>query len=295
MSFNEILKNKATECENFLSKYFIDLNDDRTTLYEAMKYSINTGGKRLRMIILLECARLFSSNIEECIPFACAVEMIHTYSLIHDDLPSIDNAEYRRGKLCNHILFGESMAILAGDGLVHYAFEVMIAASLKQDKRKSHLFLQAMNEIASYSGAGGMVLGQSIDTQTNIPIDVDLLKFIYAKKTASMFIGPMKAGAIISGANYAEINIISNFAYNLGMAFQIADDILDETGNFEELGKNIGTDKSNNKITISSILGIDKAYSLSKEYTSEAKKAISSFEMCDFFISLCDYIINRKS
>jgi len=247
------------------------------------------------MIMLLECARLFSSSIEDCIPFACAVEMIHTFSLIHDDLPALDNAEFRRGKQCNHRVYGESMAILAGDGLQHYAFEFMLAASLKQNAEKSHSFIRAMNEIAYYSGINGMILGQAIDTQPNRPVDYELLKFIYLKKTASMFIGPMKAGAIIAGADDIRINAISDFAYYLGMAFQITDDILDETGDFEKFGKTIGIDKNNDKTTISSMLGIDKAYDLSLEYISEAKSIISSFELCAFFIDLCDYIVNRKS
>ena len=295
MGFSEKLKGKSAVCDEILQQYFADLDDHRTTLFESMKYSLKTGGKRLRMILLLECAQLFSENVEDCFPFACAVEMIHTYSLIHDDLPAMDDAEFRRGKLSNHKVYGEGMAILAGDGLLHYAFEVMVAASLQHDAEKSRSFLRAMNEIAFNAGTGGMLLGQSIDIQTDQSVDVDLLKFIYSKKTASMFIGPMKAGAIISGAGDAEVDSISAFALNLGMAFQIVDDILDETGSFEEVGKNPGNDMGNNKVTISSILGIDEAYSLAKEYISEAKKALSIFEERGFLVDLCDYIINRKS
>jgi len=295
VGFIEALQSKARECEVYLSGYFDQLRDDRTALYDCIRYSINAGGKRLRMIMLLECARLFSNGIDDCIPFACAIEMIHTFSLIHDDLPALDDAEYRRGKLCNHKVYGECMAILAGDGLQNYAFEVMIAASLKHKPEKSHSFLRAMNEIAYYSGINGMILGQAIDTQPNQPVDYDLLKFIYLKKTASMFIGPMKAGAIIAGADDIRISAISDFAYNLGMAFQITDDILDETGDFEKLGKTIGADKNNDKTTISSMLGVEKAYSMALEYISEAKRIISSFESCVFFVDLCDYIVNRKS
>jgi len=294
LDFSLILREKAEECETFLFEYFDKLHDDRTTLYDAMRYSVASGGKRLRMILLLECAQLFSSSIDDCIPFACAVEMIHSYSLIHDDLPALDNAEYRRGKLCNHKVFGESMAMLAGDGLLHYSFEVMLSASLSQKTGKSHLYIKAMKEIANYSGISGMVLGQSIDTQANQFIDYDLLKFIYLKKTASMFIGPMKAGAIISGADDAQIALISDFAYNFGMAFQVTDDILDETGDFAEFGKTIGTDKKNNKNTVSSLLGVDQAYRAAVEYITEAQRIISYFNSSGFFINLCNYIINRK-
>jgi len=294
LDFNLILREKADECESYLSGYFNELQDERTTLYDAIKYSVFSGGKRLRMIILLECARLFSDNIDDCIPFACAVEMIHTYSLIHDDLPALDDADYRRGKLCNHKMFGESMALLAGDGLLHLAFETMIAASLKHKAEKSQLLLKAMGEIAYCSGTGGMLLGQSIDTQANQTIDFDLLKLIYSKKTASMFIGPMKAAAIISGASDKQIKAISEFAYNLGMAFQITDDILDETGDFAEFGKTIGTDKKNDKNTISSLLGVDRAYELAMKYVTEAQQTISHFESCEFFINLCNYIIKRR-
>ena len=276
-----------------MKSYLDKLNCEKNSLYQAVKYSVNAGGKRLRMMAVTECARLFSDDIDNAVPFACAVEFIHTYSLIHDDLPAMDNAEYRRGKPTNHKVFGECAAILAGDGLLHYAFEIMAEGSIKSDWRKSDLFMRALYEIAHSSGIQGMVYGQTLDTMPTEAPDIETLKLIYDKKTASMFIGPMKAGAIISGAHLGEIEQVEGFAQNFGIAFQTADDILDEVSSREITGKDAGADKRNKKVTVTTLLGLDAARIMMNEYMDEAKRIISPLDKYGFFTGLCDYVINQ--
>jgi len=296
MDFTSLLNKKAAECDVWLNVYMDRLADDTTPLFDAVKYSVSAGGKRLRMIVLTESARLFADDVNNAIPFACAVEMIHTYSLIHDDLPAMDDALLRRGKPSSHAAFGECAAILAGDGLLHYAFEIMAEAALKKNNDDPRAYIKALYEIARYSGINHMVLGQAMDTMPynkDAP-DMATLTSIYLKKTASMFIGPMMAGSLLAGATDDQSNDIAEFANNFGMVFQITDDILDETGTAIETGKDVGTDKKNNKTTVTSLLGLDEAKRLSRRYASTAKQIIHPYDKYKFFTSLCDYIVDRK-
>jgi len=295
MDFQALLNKKAAECEAWLNVYMDRLVNKTTPLFDAIKYSVSAGGKRLRMIVLTESARLFSDNTNDVIPFACAVEMIHTYSLIHDDLPAMDDALLRRGKPSCHVAFGECAAILAGDGLLHYAFEIMPEAALKNNK-DPRAYIKAFYEIARYSGVDHMVLGQAMDTIPYAKIEPDMaaLETIYLKKTASMFIGPMKAGSILAGATDGQAGEIAEFAKNFGMVFQITDDILDETGQAIETGKDAGADKKNKKTTFVSLLGVDGAKRECLLYAAAAKKAVSPYDRHRFFTGLCDFAIERK-
>jgi geranylgeranyl diphosphate synthase type II len=244
------------------------------------------------MILLIESCKLFSDKYDESVPFACAVEMIHTYSLIHDDLPAIDNSSLRRGRPCNHIVFGDNMAILAGDGLLHYAFEIMARHSAAA-KGADNRFPKAMYEIAKACGINGMLYGESLDVQNeNTDIDIELLTLIHVKKTAELIAGAVKAGAVIGGAGDSEIKAVEEYAYNFGLAFQITDDILDVVGDTGTLGKDTGNDA--NKTTYASLYGVDKAMDIAKEYLEKAKERIRPLDRYDFFSELCDYILARE-
>ena len=295
MDFLSVLNQKISECDAALHPYLDKLGTDGggSALYEAVRYGVTSGGKRLRMAAVTESARLFADDAADAVPFACAAEFIHAYSLIHDDLPAIDDADYRRGKPSCHRAFGECAAILAGDALLHYAFEIMAEAAVKAGPGRTEAFTRAMYEIASHSGINGMVYGQALDTTPGAKPDINMLKIICEKKTASMFIGPMKAGAIIAGADAGQIERVGRFALNFGIAFQIADDIADESGEVKATGKKGGADKKNGVTTYASLLGTGAARREMDRYMDEAKVAISSLDRRGFFIGLCDYISSR--
>ena len=295
MDFKSVLKDKKTYVESNLQSYIPDMNAYQRTLFESMKYSLDAGGKRLRPILLMESAALFNSDIEDTIPYACAMEMIHTYSLIHDDLPAMDDDDLRRGKPTNHKVFGEGIAVLAGDGLLNYSFEIMLDHALKNEKN-SYKYVKAMNEIAKAAGVKGMIAGQIVDLESeNKKIDKDTLDFIHMNKTSAMIIGSMRAGAIIGGANDSELENITNYAKNIGLAFQVVDDILDIVGDEKKLGKDVGSDLENNKSTYPSLFGIDKSRDIAKNLINDAKKYISEFdEKNEFLNCLADYIIDRE-
>jgi geranylgeranyl diphosphate synthase type II len=337
--FLRALKQKAAECESYLYKYLDGLKDKYTRLYDAMGYSVRLGGKRLRMVMLVEAARLFwgagdkekggkggvingvsnaacgksdgkggiggasiasdnsgahADGVEATgvFAFAAAAEMIHTYSLIHDDLPAIDNAALRRGAPSNHKKYGECAAILAGDGLFHYAFEIMTKEALSH-KDDCYKLVRAIDEIVAGAGVFGMIYGQALDTEVKNP-PLELLKLIYQKKTAAMFVGAARAGAILGGANDKQAEDMGDFAFNIGMAFQIKDDILDEDGAARTTGKDAGNDKQNGKATIAALGGTKNAYKIACEYAEKAKKIIPPYTTDNFFVALCDFTTSRS-
>lgn len=295
MDFKKELKNKKIFFEKELQNYIPTVDGFQKTLFESMKYSLDAGGKRLRPILLMESCLLVGGDIEDSIPFACAIEMIHTYSLIHDDLPAMDDDDLRRGKPTNHKVFGEGIAVLAGDGLLNYAFELMTSSALKREEN-SLRYLKAMNEIAKAAGVYGMIAGQVVDLQSeNKKIDKDTLDFIHMNKTSAMIVGAMRAGAIIGGANENELDQITSYAKNIGLGFQIVDDILDIVGDEEKLGKNIGSDLENNKSTYPSLFGIEKSKEIARTLIEDAKNSILSFQGREsFLIELANYIIDRE-
>ena len=294
MGFRQALKQRAEEVENLLKQYIPKEEGYQKSIMESMNYSLNSGGKRLRPILTMEACKLVGDNIEDAIPFAMAIEMIHTYSLIHDDLPALDNDNLRRGKKTNHIVFGEDMAILAGDALLNYAFEVMLSNSI--DKENPNKYLKAINEIAKTSGIYGMIGGQVVDIKSeNKPISKDKLDYIHNNKTAAIIIGCMRAGAIIGDATQDELEKITKYAKNIGLSFQIVDDILDLVGDESKLGKKVGSDIENNKSTYPSLLGLEKSKRIANELIQEAKENINSINgNTKFLIDLADYIIDRE-
>ena len=256
------------EINSYLESYFKDKNDYNKVIYQAMNYSLNIGGKKIRPILLLLTYRMYKSTIEEAIPFAASIEMIHTYSLIHDDLPAMDNDDLRRGKPTNHKVFGDALAILSGDGLLNEAINLMIKSSLKSENLK--IALEATYEITTSSGTEGMIGGQVVDIiNERKQIKDDELKYMHLKKTGELIKASIIAGAILGGAPKEEIEILRKFGYNLGLAFQIKDDILDVTSTTEVLGKDANSDIENSKCNFISIYGLDYCEKECKRITDD--------------------------
>ena len=226
-------------------------------IFESMRYSVLAGGKRLRPVMCLEATRIFGGNIEDAIPTACAIEMLHAQSLIHDDLPCMDNDDFRRGKPTNHKVYGEATAVLAGDALLSFAPQLIIQ---KSKNLSAETKLRVLEEYCIAAGAYGIIAGQVVDIDSEGKnITPETLEFIHTHKTADLFKFALKAGAIIAGASEEQIKDMDEFGQKLGFAFQICDDILDETSTFEELGKTLGKDKDAGKPTYTAIFGLEKA------------------------------------
>lgn len=263
-------------------------------IIEAMKYSINSGGKRLRPVLTLSVNDLLGGNKKEITPLACATELIHTYSLIHDDLPAMDNDDYRRGKLTNHKVFGEAIATLAGDALLNYSFEIMLNNKNIYDEKK---YINAIYFIAKSSGVYGMVGGQVIDIeQEGKKANVDILKNMHRHKTGALIKASVLAPAILYGTEL-EIECLNRYADKIGLAFQVKDDILDVEGNFETIGKPVGSDNKLDKSTFVKLYGLDESKEILKKLINESIESLSIFEdkdEKDFLIQIANYIKNRN-
>lgn len=246
-------------------------------LREAMHYSISAGGKRIRPVLNLMANAMFGGSLEECLDLACAIEMIHTYSLIHDDLPAMDNDDLRRGMPTNHVMFGEAFAVLAGDGLQSAAYSVMIDNALRYaDHARRHL--EAMRTVAQGAGVQGMLMGQSADVaSTGRTLTENELQFIHAHKTGDMITSALVSGAQLAGAPDGDIARIRDFGSHIGIAFQIVDDILDVEGSREELGKTPGKDGQAQKFTFPRLFGIEVSRRMAEENTAQAVAALQPF------------------
>ena len=294
MNLKEELEQKKQYFENELDKYMPGESSYPEILFKSMRYSLFAGGKRLRPIMLIEACQAFGGDIQKAMPFACAMEMIHTYSLIHDDLPALDNDNFRRGRLTNHKAFGENISILAGDGLLSYAFEIMSNAVVENLDMNS---AKAMQAVAFAAGVNGMVSGQTVDViSEGKKIDKQTLDFIHLNKTAAMIVGAVKAGAYLGGADEKTIEKLEKAAIKLGIAFQIQDDVLDVIGTFDELGKTTNSDEKNDKVTYVSLFGVEESKNFTEKLSNEA---IEIFKSCgdnmDFFVELTKYLIDRRS
>ncbi len=264
-------------------------------LSESMRYSLCAGGKRLRPSMLLAAVEMLGGSIDDALDYACAVEMIHTYSLIHDDLPGMDNDTLRRGRPTNHVVFGEGQAILAGDGLLNCAFETMLdSACAHPDKAVEYLL--AMREIARGAGVTGMIAGQTMDLycERNRRGDEQALGYIQYGKTACMFIYPLRAAVRLCRADDAALQALTDYGRAFGLLFQATDDLLDVTGTTENMGKTLGKDAESGKLTCISAYGIDGTRSLVRRLHKEACAAIERFgPRADFFITLVDSMVDR--
>ncbi len=265
-------------------------------IVDAMRYSIFAGGKRLRPILLISANNMVGGTMDESIALACAIEMIHTYSLIHDDLPSMDDDKYRRGMLTNHMVYGEGMAILAGDALLNMAYEIMLDnANTYSDNIDNHL--KAISIIAGASGLKGMISGQVADiAYQDSDVDVDALEFIHRHKTGALINASVLAGIILEDIDEDTIESMKTYGKNIGLAFQITDDILDITGTFESLGKETGSDKKNKKNTYPLLFGLDASKRHVENLVVEAIDVLEPFgERAEFLKQLARNIIDRQS
>ena len=257
-------------------------------LSESMRYSLLAGGKRLRPCMLLKACEINGGDVSEALDYACAMEMIHTYSLIHDDLPGMDDDCLRRGKPTNHVVFGVGQAILAGDGLLNFAFETMLKAALSGAIPSGNA-LKAIYAVARGAGVTGMIAGQCADLYAEGRTDTDekLLEYIHAGKTAAMFIGAVQAGAHLAGAGEAKVDALTRFAACFGRLFQVTDDILDVTAEADKFGKSKGKDETEGKLTAVSLMGLEGAMECARELTERAINALDIFgEKGDYFRQL---------
>ena len=294
LDFNKELDSKTKYIEEKVYNFLPQEEGKQKIIFEAMNYSVKAGGKRLRPLLMLETAKLFCDETESIFPFMAAIEMIHTYSLVHDDLPAMDNDEYRRGKKTTHAKYGEDLGILAGDGLLNLAYEVMSDAIIEADD--SEKAAKAIQIIAKKSGAFGMVGGQTVDIiSEGKEIDLDTIMYIHNLKTAALIEASMMAGAVLGGADEKEIEIVEKIAKNIGIAFQIQDDILDITSTTEVLGKPVMSDEKNHKITYVSICGLDKSKENVAKYSEEAMNLLDGLHRENLFLKqLIIKLINRE-
>lgn len=267
-------------------------------IHEAMRYSLLAGGKRVRPILCIAACELVGGDGSVAMPAACAVEMIHTMSLIHDDLPCMDNDDLRRGKLTNHKVFGEEVAILAGDSLLSFAFEHLATATPLGQVSPAQV-VRAVGELANVIGAEGLVAGQVVDLDSEGAVDVGLeqLEFIHIHKTAKLLEGSVVLGAIIGGGSDDEVERLRKFARGIGLLFQVVDDILDVTKSSEELGKTAGKDLLADKVTFPKLMGIEKSREYAERLIKEAKQQLAGFDQdkAKPLIALADYIAYRQN
>lgn len=289
MTFEQNLEKYIALTEKAINEYLSNKKIPEK-MQEAMKYSALAPGKRLRPALLINACEICGGKAEDALPFAVAIELIHTYSLIHDDLPALDNDDMRRGRLTSHKKFGEAEAILAGDALLSYAFEIMLEATDKFNK------IKASREIAIAAGATKMVAGQWVDVTLNgQAVDKKTMEYIHLNKTAAMIIGATKAGAFVADADEEKVLALSEYSRAIGYTFQIVDDILDVEGDSNLLGKNVGSDEANNKMTFVKVYGLEGAKKQAEEYTQKAIKNLEGFgEKAEFMRQLATYLLNRK-
>lgn len=288
MSFQNEREVRVQEIEKIIKSYLPEENGYQKTVLQAMNYSMLAGGKRLRPMLMQETYRMFGGNGREIEPFMAAIEMIHTYSLVHDDLPAMDNDEYRRGRKTTHIVYGEAMAILAGDGLLTYAFETAAKAFSMGGSQKTALVGRAIGILAQKAGIDGMLGGQCVDVEAEDPkvqVDMDRLLYIHDKKTAAMIQSSMMIGAVLAGAGEDDIASLEKIGYLVGLAFQIRDDILDIEGTQEELGKPIGSDAKNHKATYVSLAGMEKAKKDVEDFSAQAIDMVQNLSSKSFFLT----------
>lgn len=284
MNFPEELKKRTAFTEEIIKSFLPAEEGFQKTVLEAMNYSVLAGGKRLRPLLMYETYRMFGGEEDVIRPFMAAIEMIHTYSLVHDDLPAMDNDEYRRGKLTTHAKYGHAMGILAGDGLLNLAFETALTAfSCGQDIKRT---AKALQVLAKKAGVYGMIGGQVVDVSSSgQAVSLETLDFIYELKTSALLEASMMTGAILAGASDEEVGIIGQAASAIGRAFQIRDDILDVTGTLETLGKPVLSDDKNEKTTYVTLKGLTQASEEVEKISEEALVLLASLPYENVFLT----------
>lgn len=287
------LKERQTQVESYMRTLVPEQSGPLAQVTEAMRYSLFAGGKRLRPILLMAAADAVGTDGRRFLHSACALEMIHTYSLIHDDLPAMDDDDYRRGRLTNHKVFGEGMAVLAGDGLLTLAFETL----LSQPDVAPETLARVAREVAYAAGPSGMVGGQAIDlgSEGQQPTP-ETMTLMHRLKTGALFRASLRAGALLAGGSVGEVQSLTEYAEQFGLAFQITDDILDVTGTEAVLGKPVGSDEKNNKATYVSVYSLPEAKRMAKNAVDESIGALARFgDKAVVLRSLSEYLLNRDS
>lgn len=296
MNFHDEMTNKVEYINGLLKEAFSEDTGLASYLFDAMEYSVMAPGKRLRPLFMMETARLFGGECPELPFFMKAIELIHSYSLVHDDMPCIDNDEYRRGRKTTHAVYGETTALLTGDGLLNYAYETAsLGFEVSNDLKKT---AKALKVLAKKAGIFGMVGGQAVDVyheKNNNPLTKEDLMYIHENKTGALIEASMMIGAILGGADDDSVSKIEEAASAIGIAFQIRDDILDVEGSFEELGKPIGSDAENDKDTYVTLFGLDKAKEDVDKYSMKALSILNSFpKKNEFLTELVKSLIQRN-
>jgi len=297
LKFEDKMKLLSETVNVALDRYIVEKETPEKIIYQAIKYSIMAGGKRLRPVLALAVCEMLEGNVADVLPYACAIEMIHTYSLIHDDLPAMDNDDYRRGRLTSHKIYGEAIAILAGDALLNYSFEIMLSDIASGNNNQVDILrkVNAMKLIANSAGTNGMIGGQVVDLQSEEKqISSETLEYIHRCKTGALIKAPIMAAATICKADEKVLKALEKYAENIGLAFQVKDDILDVEGNSQKMGKKAGSDADNNKATFVTLYGLEKSKEMLKNITEEAVRSIEFFgEKSEFLIELCEYLLKR--
>ena len=293
-NFKEELKIRTDHAEEVIRRWLPEEKGFAKTMAEAMNYSMCAGGKRLRPILLLESLRLFGGDENLAEPFMAGIEMIHTHSLVHDDLPAIDNDDYRRGRLTTHKVYGEAMGVLGGAALLNYAYETMLRAFDLTSQKEP--VIRAVRIMAEKTGIRGMLGGQSVDVENDgKPITREMLDYIYRHKTSALIEAPMMTGAVLGGVEEEELAAVERAAADIGLAFQIRDDILDVTATSEELGKPVHSDEKNNKITYVTLFGIQEA---SRQVEELSQRAVSTLDKLnrknEFLTALIYEMVSRR-
>jgi len=297
VNFQDELKKRTEEIEAVLKSYLPREEGFAKTMAQAMNYSVLAGGKRLRPMLILETCRMFGGEDKLAYPFMAAMEMIHTHSLVHDDLPALDNDDYRRGRLTTHKVYGEAMGVLSGVALLNYAYEVMLTAfDLAEDEKARARVINALKVMSHKTGLYGMLGGQSVDVENDgKPMSREMINYIYENKTSALIEGSMMAGAILGGASAEEVAVVEKAASGIGLAFQIQDDILDVTSTAEELGKPIHSDEKNHKTTYVTLMGIEKASQQVAELSEEAVKLLEGLnKKNEFLFTLVKELVGRR-
>ena len=294
MNFSSEMKKRVTEIKSIIERNLPEEEGFQRTLLEAVNYSMLVGGKKLRPLLMQQTYAMFGGRSKAIELFMTAIEMIHTHSLIHDDLPALDNDDYRRGRLTTHKVYGEAMGVLSGVALLNYAYETMFQAFAltKEQDRVIH----ALRVVSQKTGIHGMLGGQSVDVENDgKPLEKEMLDYIYRNKTSALIEASMMTGAILAGANEQEVSAVEKAAGNIGLAFQIQDDILDVTSTAEELGKPVHSDEKNNKVTYVTLFGTEKAAEQVEELSEKAIDLLKSLNKNnEFLYLLIEKLINRR-
>ena len=297
MNFQEELTKKTKEIEAVIREYLPAEEGFSRTMAQAMNYSMLAGGKRLRPMLMQETFRLFGGSGKLVKPFMAGMEMIHPHSLIHDDLPALDNDDYRRGRLTTHKVYGEAMGILSGVALLNYAYETMLQAfAMAETLQQKEAVIDALQVMAEKTGIHGMLGGQSVDVENDgKALEKDMLDYIYENKTAALIEASMMTGAILAGADAEQVSVIEQAAKRIGLAFQIQDDILDVTSTDEELGKPVHSDEKNHKVTYVTLFGTEKAAAQVAGLSAEAVELLESLNKNnEFLYLLVEKLVNRR-